>query len=278
MAISMEWVGGWLQNVPYSYNQVVRYEGIVYICVAETTVQSSTSPALDTTNWNIFSTPGTAGTSGETGTSGTSGEDGTSGTSGEIGESGTSGTSGEDGIMGTSGTSGEIGESGTSGTSGTSGEDGIMGTSGTSGESGTSGLSGVDGEDGTSGTSGETGESGTSGTDGTSGLTGTSGTSGYSSLIGSTEWNIDSNYQISSDEQFTFSGDYVLDDSYLYIESGNTQVEYSANKFFKKRGKLFIGGNLLLRNSQIENDGEISVGGQIILIDDSQITGTGTII
>jgi hypothetical protein len=254
MAISMEWVGGWLQNVPYSYNQVVRYEGIVYICVAETTVQSSTSPALDTPNWNIFSTPGTAGTSGETGTSG---------------------TSGEDGIMGTSGTSGEIGESGTSGTSG---EDGIMGTSGTSGESGTSGLSGVHGEDGTSGTSGETGESGTSGTDGTSGLTGTSGTSGYSSLIGSTEWNIDSNYQISSDEQFTFSGDYVLDDSYLYIESGNTQVEYSANKFFKKRGKLFIGGNLLLRNSQIENDGEISVGGQIILIDDSQITGRGTII
>jgi hypothetical protein len=254
MAISMEWVGGWLQNVPYSYNQVVRYEGIVYICVAETTVQSSTSPALDTTNWNIFSTPGTAGTSGETGTSG---------------------TSGEDGIMGTSGTSGEIGESGTSGTSG---EDGIMGTSGTSGESGTSGLSGVDGEDGTSGTSGETGESGTSGTDGTSGLTGTSGTSGYSSLIGSTEWNIESEYQIGSDEQFTFSGDYVLDDSYLYIESGNTQVEYSSNKFFKKRGKLFIGGNLLLRNSQIENDGEISVGGQIILIDDSQITGTGTII
>jgi hypothetical protein len=200
MAISMEWVGGWLQNVPYSYNQVVRYEGIVYICVAETTVQSSTSPALDTTNWNIFSTPGTAGTSGE---------------------SGTSGTSGEDGIMGTSGTSGEIGESGTSGTS---------------------------------------------------------GTSGYSSLIGSTEWNIESEYQISSDEQFTFSGDYVLDDSYLYIESSNTQVEYSANKFFKKRGKLFIGGNLLLRNSQIENDGEINVGGQIILIDDSQITGTGTII
>ena len=196
----MEWVGGWLQNVPYSYNQVVRYEGIVYICVAETTVQSSTSPALDTTNWNIFSTPGTAGTSGE---------------------SGTSGTSGEDGIMGTSGTSGEIGESGTSGTS---------------------------------------------------------GTSGYSSLIGSTEWNIESEYQISSDEQFTFSGDYVLDDSYLYIESSNTQVEYSANKFFKKRGKLFIGGNLLLRNSQIENDGEINVGGQIILIDDSQITGTGTII
>jgi hypothetical protein len=194
MAISMEWVGGWLQNVPYSYNQVVRYEGIVYICVAETTVQSSTPPTLDTTNWNIFSTPGTAGTSGQTGTSGTSGEDGTSGTSGEAGESGTSGTS------------------------------------------------------------------------------------GYSSLIGSTEWNVESEYQIGSDEQFTFSGDYVLDESYLYIESSNTQVEYSANKFFKKRGKLFIGGNLLLRNSQIENDGEISVGGQVILMDNSQITGTGTII
>jgi len=128
------------------------------------------------------------------------------------------------------------------------------------------------GEPGSIGTSGQAGTSGTSGTDGTS------GTSGTSNLLASTEWNIEREYQISSNEQLTFSGDYVLEDSNLYIEGSDEQVEYSANKFFKKTGKIFIGGNLLLKNSQIENDGEISVGGQIILIDDSQITGTGTII
>jgi hypothetical protein len=120
--------------------------------------------------------------------------------------------------------------------------------------------------------------SGTTGPAGEAGSSGSSGTSGLTNLLASTDWNINNEYQINNTEQFTFSGDYVLDNSYLYIESSNTQVEYSTNKSFKKRGKLFIGGNLLLRNSRIENDGEISVGGQIILIDDSQITGTGTII
>jgi len=143
---------------------------------------------------------------------------------------------------------------------------------GTSGQAGASGTSGTSGTDGTSGTSGTDGTSGTSGTDGTS------GTSGTSNLLASTEWNIESEYQISSNEQLTFSGDYVLDDSYLYIEGSDEQVEYSANKFFKKTGKIFIGGNLLLKNSQIENDGEISVGGEVILTGNSQIIGTGTII
>ena len=145
------------------------------------------------------------------------------------------------------------------------------------GEPGT-GSTGTSGQSGTSGTSGEDGTTGTSGTSGEDGTTGTSGTSGTSNLLASTEWNIEREYQISSNEQLTFSGDYVLEDSNLYIEGSDEQVEYSANKFFKKTGKIFIGGNLLLKNSQIENDGEISVGGQIILIDDSQITGTGTII
>ena len=151
----------------------------------------------------------------------------------------------------------------------------LSGEPGTDGGSGTSGISGTSGEDGIMGTSGTSGTDGTSGEDGT---TGTSGTSGTSNLLASTEWNIESEYQISSNEQLTFSGDYILEDSNLYIEGSDEQVEYSANKFFKKTGKIFIGGNLLLKNSQIENDGEISVGGQIILIDDSQITGTGTII
>jgi hypothetical protein len=105
------------------------------------------------------------------------------------------------------------------------------------GEPGT-GSSGQAGTSGTSGTDGTSGTSGTDGTSGTSGTDGTSGTSGTSNLLASTEWNINSEYQISSSEQLTFSGDYVLDDSYLYIEGSNEQVEYSANKFFKKTGKI----------------------------------------
>jgi hypothetical protein len=55
-------------------------------------------------------------------------------------------------------------------------------------------------------------------------------------------------------------------------------VQYSANKSFKKEGTLFIGGNLLLKDSVIENNGKISVGGEVILIGNSSIDGTGIII
>ena len=58
----------------------------------------------------------------------------------------------------------------------------------------------------------------------------------------------------------------------------NENIQYSTNKYFKKEGSIFIGGNLLLKDSRIENNGKISVGGEVILIGESQITGTGTII
>lgn len=55
-------------------------------------------------------------------------------------------------------------------------------------------------------------------------------------------------------------------------------VQYAPNKYFKKEGTIFIGGNLLLKDSTIINNGKISVGGEVILIGDSLIQGTGTII
>jgi hypothetical protein len=54
--------------------------------------------------------------------------------------------------------------------------------------------------------------------------------------------------------------------------------QYSSNKYFKKEGSIFIGGNLLVKDSTIVNNGKISVGGEVILIGNSEITGTGTII
>ena len=136
---------------------------------------------------------------------------------------------------------------------------------GTSGTSGTSGF-GTDGTSGTSGTSGF-------GTDGTSGTSGISGTGGFLA-----DWEIDNEISIGANEQLTFSGDYVLENSIMSIETSVIEIEYSLNKYFKKIGKLFIGGNLLVKDSTLVNNGLVSVGGQVILIGNSQITGTGTII
>jgi predicted phosphodiesterase len=98
-------------------------------------------------------------------------------------------------------------------------------------------------------------------------------------LSANTNWNntYDS-YLIRKTEQLTFSGDYILENAFLLIEGGDEEVEYSANKSFKKEGTIFIGGNLLLKDSVIENNGKISVGGEVILIGNSSIDGTGTII
>ena len=93
-----------------------------------------------------------------------------------------------------------------------------------------------------------------------------------------TNWNKDKEYVVRNTEQLTFSGDYILEDSTLLIEGSDEEVEYSANKSFKKEGTIFIGGNLLVKDSYIENNGLISVGGEVILIGNSQIEGTGTII
>ena len=97
-------------------------------------------------------------------------------------------------------------------------------------------------------------------------------------LPSNTNWNKDKNYIVRNTEQLTFSGDYILEDCQLVIEGGDMEIEYSTNKSFKKEGTIFIGGNLLLKDSYIENNGKISVGGEVILIGNSQIVGNGTII
>lgn len=127
-------------------------------------------------------------------------------------------------------------------------------------------------------TSGAAGTQGPAGTSGSSGQSGTSGTSGSTNLNALTGWNTNKEYEIGSTEQFTFSGDYVLDNSHLYIGGSEERIGYSQDKLVKKVGKIYIGGNLILRDSSIENNGEIGVGGSVILIGNSQITGTGIII
>jgi hypothetical protein len=97
-------------------------------------------------------------------------------------------------------------------------------------------------------------------------------------LPSTTNWNNGKEYVVRNTEQLTFSGDYILEDCNLLIEGSETEIEYSPNKYFYKVGSIFIGGNLLVKDSYIQNDGKISVGGELILIGDSQITGSGIII
>jgi hypothetical protein len=101
---------------------------------------------------------------------------------------------------------------------------------------------------------------------------------GLYNLPSNTNWNKDKEYILRNTEQLTFSGDYILENAALLIEGSNEEVEYSANKSFKREGTIFIGGNLLLKDSVILNNGKISVGGEVILIGNSHIEGTGTII
>jgi len=97
-------------------------------------------------------------------------------------------------------------------------------------------------------------------------------------LTSTTNWNYEQEFSVKNTEQLTFSGDYILENTYLAVNGGDEEIEYSSNKSFKKEGSIFIGGNLLVKDSYIENDGLISVGGEVILIGNSQITGTGKII
>jgi hypothetical protein len=97
-------------------------------------------------------------------------------------------------------------------------------------------------------------------------------------LTPTTNWNYEQEFSVKNTEQLTFSGDYILENTYLVVNGGDEEIEYSSNKSFKKEGSIFIGGNLLVKDSYIENDGLISVGGEVILIGNSQITGTGKII
>lgn len=82
---------------------------------------------------------------------------------------------------------------------------------------------------------------------------------------------------IDSTDILTISENMILENSLLIINNSGESINIDGNVFYK-RGEIFIGGNLILKNSEIINDGLISVAGAIILNGNSTITGTGIII
>lgn len=88
-------------------------------------------------------------------------------------------------------------------------------------------------------------------------------------------WEQNQNKILKSDETLVISGDYVLVDTDLELQQ-ETQITIGSLTF-NKGAQIYIGGNLLLLNSNIINNGLINVAGAIVLSGDSTITGTGII-
>lgn len=93
----------------------------------------------------------------------------------------------------------------------------------------------------------------------------------------SNHWLESVNKSIDSTDTVVISGDYVLRNSNLYLQAGNDSITIG-DLIFNKYAQIFIGGYLLLVDSNIVNDGMINVAGGIILSGNSTITGTGILI
>ena len=102
--------------------------------------------------------------------------------------------------------------------------------------------------------------------------------SGLTNFINTTDnfkhWLANRNETLGSDETLVISGNYVLSGTNLTLESSNLEISIDQINF-NKRAQIFIGGYLLLIDSNIINNGEISVGGAIIFSGNSTIIGTG---
>ena len=107
----------------------------------------------------------------------------------------------------------------------------------------------------------------------------TNSTGGTFSVTGITSnikhWEENQNKKIKSDETIVISGNYVLENTNLTLESEKNYVIGDIE--FNKYAQMYIGGNLLVKDSTINNNGSISVAGGIIMSGNSTITGTGII-
>jgi hypothetical protein len=112
-------------------------------------------------------------------------------------------------------------------------------------------------------------------------ITLTNNTGGTVSITGITpnakHWNENKNVVLASDETLVISDNYVLSGTNLTLQSGNLNISVG-NINFNKYAQIFIGGYLLLIDSNIINDGLISVAGACIMSGNSTITGTGILI
>lgn len=102
----------------------------------------------------------------------------------------------------------------------------------------------------------------------------------YALNAGSTHtkfWLQDISQSLQSDETLVVSDNFVMNNSQLVL-NGSAESFVVGNITFEKKAQLYVGGHMLLVDSNIVNDGIIAVAGGVILSGSSTITGTGIII
>lgn len=118
---ALTWKNDWQSGVIYSPNDLVNFEGSVYISVAET--NGSENPT-DTAKWQLFAAKGEAGMVGPQGPAGPVGPQGPEGSPGDAGPQGLQGLPGSAGPAGPQGPPGQQGPAGPQGNQGPRGEPG----------------------------------------------------------------------------------------------------------------------------------------------------------
>lgn len=159
--------GQWSASQTYRKGQVVFYGDQSWIALRNNINRGSSlpiPPALQNTNWSLFSALGPASAQGPTGAQGPAGPQGAAGAPGPQGETGAPGPQGNAGPQGPQGPAivGPIGTQGTQGPVGPQGATGAQGPQGATGATGPQGSQGVKGDAGPQGSQGPAGTSGTS--------------------------------------------------------------------------------------------------------------------
>ena len=123
----LAWMGDWQDGVSYEKDDLVHYQGSVYIAVAATTVVENPT---DTGSWSLFAAQGNEGPIGSQGPQGLQGPQGVQGLEGSQGPQGNVGPAGLQGAQGPDGPQGPQGPVGPAGPQGQQGPQGVQGLAG----------------------------------------------------------------------------------------------------------------------------------------------------
>jgi hypothetical protein len=144
--------GTWSDGTGYQANDLVTYNGEVWIAAFDHTGNANNFPGgtADCGNgsqdcWSklvAMGATGPTGPTGATGANGANGTNGTNGTDGATGPTGPAGSTGATGAAGATGAQGVTGSTGPAGTNGTNGTDGATGPTGPAGPTGATGATG----------------------------------------------------------------------------------------------------------------------------------------
>jgi hypothetical protein len=144
-ARSMSWMGQWQNGVSYSPDDLVHYEGSVYLATQAT---SGAETPANTAFWSLFAAAGAIGPQGPVGQQGVAGPAGSQGAVGPQGDTGPVGPTGPQGPQGEQGLIGATGAQGPQGDTGPMGPTGPQGSQGDTGPIGPAGPQGPQGEPG----------------------------------------------------------------------------------------------------------------------------------